>query len=107
MTLLAPYRVLDLTGEEGLLAGFLLAQLGADVIVVEAPSPAAERSITELAYNRGKRSVELDLSSSADDRARFRQLAADVDVLLTMGGSGDLAALGIDFAELSAMNPRL
>lgn len=35
MTLLGTYRVLDLSDERGHIAGFLLAQLGADVVLVE------------------------------------------------------------------------
>ena len=43
--MLSPYRVLDLSDERGLLAGQILADLGADVIIVEPPggSPARNR----------------------------------------------------------------
>ena len=61
------YRVLDLTGDRGNLAGLLLAQLGADVVAVERPEgqrarrlapfaddvPGPERSLIHRAYNRG------------------------------------------------------
>jgi len=70
------YRVLDLTGPNGWLAGFLLAQLGADVVLAEPPGGHERTSVFD-AYNRGKRSV---IASSADQIA---QLAADADVVIT------------------------
>ena len=106
---LEPYRVLDLTDDRGHFAGFLLAQLGADVIAVE-PSegqrarhrgpwaggqPDPERSLQHWAYNRGKRSVVLD------DPAELGRLAAGADVLLECG------AIDIDLASLRAANPAL
>ena len=42
--LLAPYRVLDLTDERGLLAGKILADLGADVIQIEPPGGNSART---------------------------------------------------------------
>ena len=43
--LLAPYRVLDLTDEQGLLAGKILADLGADVVQIEPPGGNPARNI--------------------------------------------------------------
>ena len=79
-TMLAPYRVLDLTDGRAELATAILAGLGADVVKVEPPGGAASRHEGQLvdgepdglaslrfhAFNRGKRSVVLDL----DDRRR-------------------------------------
>ena len=70
--MLTPYRVLDLTDERGELAGFMLAQLGAEVIAVEPPGGTRSRRMTPFAgdgttslrhaaYNRGKKSIVLDL----------------------------------------------
>src|SRR5207244_5512202 len=73
--MLAPYRVLDLTDGRAELATFVLAGLGADVIKVEPPGGSASRheppraggepdplaSLRFHAFNRGKRSVVLDL----------------------------------------------
>ena len=81
--MLSPYRVLDLTDERGHFAGLILARLGADVVAVEPPGgsparrpgplgrPTAAPS-PYLAFNRGKRSVELDL----DHRCRPGPAAA-------------------------------
>jgi crotonobetainyl-CoA:carnitine CoA-transferase CaiB-like acyl-CoA transferase len=69
--MLSSYRVIDCTDERGQLAGFMLAQLGADVLLVEPPGgssarwcppfagdrPGPETSLWHWAYNRGKRSV--------------------------------------------------
>ena len=80
--MLAPYRVLDCTDDRGHLAGLMLAQLGADVILVEPPagSPVRRRgpfagddpqhgpSLWHAAYNRGKRSVVLDASEPGGGR---------------------------------------
>ena len=68
---LAPYRVLDLSDERGLLAGWMLARLGADVVQLEprrgstarhAPpyaddAPAGENSFYWSAYASGKRGI--------------------------------------------------
>ena len=83
-SMLAPYRVLDLTDGRAELATFVLAGLGADVIKVEPPGgspsrregpladgePAALASLRFHAFNRGKRSVVLDLDDAAG-RARL------------------------------------
>ena len=87
--MLGPYRVLDLTGERCWFAGFELAQLGADVILVEPPG-GRQRGYAHDAYNRGKRSV---VAASADDVAA---LAAGADVVLhddSLPFPVDLAAL--------------
>src|SRR3954451_12716054 len=91
-TMLAPYRVLDLTDGRAELATFVLAGLGADVIKVEPPGGAASRrepprldgapdalaSLHFHAYNRGKRSVVIDLET-ADGRRDLLALAATAD----------------------------
>ena len=113
--LLAPYRVLDCTDERGAFAGLLLAQLGADVVLVEPPDggrtrrtapfvddvPGVERSLVHQVLNRGKRSVVAERSALLD-------LVTDVDVLLTSGGPAELTAAGIPSADvLLGRNPGL
>jgi crotonobetainyl-CoA:carnitine CoA-transferase CaiB-like acyl-CoA transferase len=108
------YRVLDLTDDRGHLAAFILGGLGADVILVEPPegSPARrigpfaggedhpERSLTFWAWNRGKRSVVLDLTA-ADGIAALQRLAAGADVVITSGPPP------VDLDALRAANPAL
>ena len=105
---LSAYRVLDLTDERGQFAGYLLAQLGADVICIEPPEgqrsrrqgpfvdaePGDERSLWHLAYNRGKRSV-------VAGGEQLAALAAGADVVL------DCGAVPVDLAALRADNPAL
>ncbi len=76
--LLSPYRVLDLTGQGGLLCGKILADLGADVIQVEPPGGSdarrrgpffndeahPEKSLFWWAYAANKRSITLNLDST-------------------------------------------
>jgi crotonobetainyl-CoA:carnitine CoA-transferase CaiB-like acyl-CoA transferase len=117
--MLSPYRVLDCTDHRGHLAGSMLAQLGADVVLVEPPGGSvirrrpplaadtsangAELSLWHVAHNRGKRSVVLDLTE-ADQRQQFDRLAAGADILLW---SGRPASLPFDLDELLARHPRL
>src|SRR6188508_176038 len=92
---LAGIRVIELADEQAEYCGLTLAGLGADVIKVEPPggSPTRrigpfyqdvedpERSLFFWQYNRGKRSIVLDLRQE-EDRDRFRSLVATADVLL-------------------------
>lgn len=122
--MLSPYRVLDLTDGRGQLAGLMLAWLGAEVIAVEPPggtetrhlapyaggataTPDPEASLTHWAYNRGKKSVVLDLDGSEADRDALRRLAAGADVLVESRAPGAMAALGLGPDDLAAVNPAL
>ena len=49
--MLSDYRVLDLTDERGHLAGFILAQMGAEVIAIEPPSGSTARQLGPFAGN--------------------------------------------------------
>jgi crotonobetainyl-CoA:carnitine CoA-transferase CaiB-like acyl-CoA transferase len=96
-------RVLELADEQAEYCGMVLAGLGADVVKVEPPggSPTRrigpyygdiedpERSLFFWQYNRGKRSVVLDLDR-LEDGARFEQLLATADVLLESTPTGYL-----------------
>ena len=112
--MLDPYRVIDLTDERGNLAAFILAGLGADVVLVEPPDGAASRrrgpfagdvddgehSLTFWGWNRGKRSVVLDLDT-ADGQAALAELCAGADAVIECG------AVPVDLAALRAANPAL
>src|SRR3954469_20860675 len=103
--MLSEYRVLDLSDERGLLCGHILAQLGADVVHVEAPT-SGPRSATWAAYARGSRSVALDLDDPID-RERFLELVEGVDAVLESADPGTWEAKGLGYDELSARNPAL
>ena len=119
--MLEPYRVLDLTDERGQLAGQMLAQLHAEVILIEPPDGSTSRSIgpfandavgpetslRHLGFNRGKASVVLDLAASAADRDQLRELVKGADVLIESAGPGAWASLGLGYDDLAAINPAL
>ena len=79
--ILEPYRVLDFTDERGEIGPMLMGDLGADVIRVEPPGGSKARGslprlasagsdalggLPFLAFNRNKRSLELDPANDAD-----------------------------------------
>ena len=113
-------RVVELAREPLALAGKLLADMGADAILVEPPGgdpsrsyppfqddiAGDDRSLYWWHYHTSKRSVVLDLDS-ADGQARFRALIATADVLLEAEPRQRLKALGLDYEELAALKPDL
>jgi formyl-CoA transferase len=118
-------RVLDLSR---ILAGpwatQLLADLGADVLKIEKPGSgddtrswgppwltdnhgqATAESAYFLAANRGKRSLAIDFGQPAGAEL-VRRLACDSQVLVENFKPGGLAAYGLDWASLRALNPAL
>ena len=118
-------RVLDLSR---VLAGpwctQTLADLGADVIKIERPGSgddtrtwgppflkdAQGEDTAEAAYylgaNRNKRSVTCDIAHS-DGQALIQELVKHCDVFVENFKVGDMARYGLDFASLSALNPKL
>ncbi len=118
--LLTPYRVIELAGPLGSLTGRILADLGADVILVEPPSgdPArtrpphlvcpdgARQSLAWLVVHANKRGVTLDLERE-DDRARLRELVREADFFIESFPPGYLAARGLGYRDLRALNPHL
>ena len=113
-------RVLDLTGRQGGYCGLLLANLGAEVILVEPPGGDPMRvqgpfkddvahpdgSLSFAAYHTNKRGIIVDLENSAD-RETFLNLARGADVLLEDKPVGYLDKLGLGFSELRAINSTL
>ena len=118
-------RVLDLSR---VLAGpwctQTLADLGADVIKIERPGSgddtrtwgppflkdAQGQDTAEAAYylgaNRNKRSVTCDIAHS-DGQALITELVKHCDVFVENFKVGDMARYGLDYASLSAINPKL
>jgi crotonobetainyl-CoA:carnitine CoA-transferase CaiB-like acyl-CoA transferase len=110
MAYLDGLRVLDCTDERGLLAGRLLADLGADVVQVEPPggSPArrvlprsGEASLYWDTYAANKRGIVCDLDTE-EGRADFHRLVAAADFLFESSAPGSFHP-----AELRRINPRL
>lgn len=110
-------RVVELaTVITGPYAGQMLADLGADVIKVEAPagdgfrgwdgSAATQVRPAFAAYNRGKRSIAIDLKT---DRGRelLLRLVADADAVVENFRPGVADRLGIGYDDLRAVNPRI
>jgi crotonobetainyl-CoA:carnitine CoA-transferase CaiB-like acyl-CoA transferase len=118
--MLSPYRVLDLSDDQGIFCSFVLGELGADVVCVEPPGgsrarrqgPFAgdvrepERSLFWWAYARNKRSVVLD-PESLDDRGALLPLIESADVLVESRKPGEMDRLGLGFEELARLNPSL
>ncbi len=112
---LSGVRVLEL-GQliAGTYGGMLLADFGADVIKVEAPtgdigrnpqvSPIGANDALFLTMNRGKRSVVLDLKSELGVSVFYR-LVANSDVVVANYRAGVLERLGLDYNRLRSINP--
>jgi crotonobetainyl-CoA:carnitine CoA-transferase CaiB-like acyl-CoA transferase len=114
---LAGLRVLDLTRVvAGPFATAIFADLGADVIKIEAPrtgddyrygpSPPGQTSLSFQNNNRGKRSITLDVRS-ADGRELLLRLVDRADALVENFRAGYLAKCGLGPEVLQARNPRL
>jgi crotonobetainyl-CoA:carnitine CoA-transferase CaiB-like acyl-CoA transferase len=104
---LAGLTVLDLsTCPAGAMTTMLLADSGADVLLIETGLPSEVDPVAYRVWHRGKRSVELDLNSGAG-RDALARLATTADVLIESFPPAVAAELGIDRACLAARNPRL
>jgi len=117
---LSPYRVVDMTDHRGLLAGRMLAQLGADVIQLEPPggatarevgpfdesAPQALRSLYWAAYASCKRGATCDIDTDAG-RALFLRLIAKADFLIESEPPGAMAERGLSHETLRSANPAL
>ena len=118
-------RVLDLARlGPGMYGSMLLADFGADVLMVEIPPGAvprfdragdgeseeaaarADREVATNAFRRNKRSIALNLREP-EGRDLFFRLVDDADVVLDGFRPGVTQRLGIDYAALSARNPRI
>jgi formyl-CoA transferase len=101
-------RVVDLTSYiAGSYAAMMLADLGADVVKVEAPTGDNFRELPGFfGWNRGKRSIAVDLKTP-EGRAVVERLAARGDVCMENMRPGVADRLGVGYGRLSAVNPRL
>ncbi|MDT7882092.1 MAG: CaiB/BaiF CoA-transferase family protein [Thermoproteus sp.] len=115
---LAGIRVVDMTSAmAGPFATMLLADLGAEVVKVEPPEGDQSRDWGPPFYgekyssyfasiNRGKKSVVVNLKSEGGRRVLYR-LVERADVFLESFRPGTAAKLGVDYAALRGVNPRL
>ncbi|MFG3693178.1 CaiB/BaiF CoA-transferase family protein [Stutzerimonas stutzeri] len=122
---LSHIRVLDLSRVlAGPWAGQILGDLGAEVIKIERPRTGDDTrhwgppylkdqqgdNTSEAAYylsaNRNKQSLTLDFTQPEGQRI-IRDLVAECDVLLENFKVGGLAAYGLDYESLKAINPKL
>jgi crotonobetainyl-CoA:carnitine CoA-transferase CaiB-like acyl-CoA transferase len=113
------FRVLDFTQNiAGPMAGQVLADLGAEVIKIEAPVGEAARHITAvlpgrpplatlfLPHNRGKKSVIADLTN-AETKEQILRLADTADVVLEGFRPGVMERMGLGPGEMRSRNPKL
>ena len=101
-------RVLDLSrGIAGPMTTMFLVDNGADVIRIEPTSgdPFAQQTGYRV-WNRGKRSVRLDLHG-VDGRRQFDQLVQQSDIVVDSFSWGTTTRLGVDHDALSVLNPRI
>ena len=106
---LAGIKVLNLgTVIAGAYAGTILANLGAEVIKIEGPEADPFRSDGSqfLVYNRGVRGLGLDLKQPAA-RDVFLDMVRSADVVIDNYRLGVRNRLGIGYATLKAINPRI
>ena len=118
---LSGIRVLDLTHMlSGPYGSMILADLGAETIKVEPLSGEGTRKLLAtdpnnsldgmgayyITLNRNKKSVAVDLKTE-EGLALFKDLVGNVDIVISNFGAGVPKRLGIDYASLSAVNPRI
>jgi alpha-methylacyl-CoA racemase len=99
----------------GPMATLLLAEAGAEVVKIERrdggedlrayPSPWGRDSVYFALLNRGKKSLALDLKSSAD-RAALEPLLARADILVEQFRPGVMDRLGLGYNHVAALNPK-
>ena len=118
--LLKGLRMLDLADEKGALCGKMFADMGAEVIKVEPPegcstrrippflddAPGLDRSTYFLAYGAGKKSITLNLEN-VEGRELLLELVKRSDFLVESFPLGHLDSLGLGYATLAELNPRL
>ncbi len=110
-------KVLDFsTLLPGPYASMMLADMGAEVLRIESASrPDLVRELAPMVgdssaahqfLNRGKRAIALDLKQPQAIEL-VKRMVADTDILLEQFRPGVMARLGLDYATLQQINPRL
>ncbi len=118
--LLSGLRVVEYADEKGEYVGLILAGLGAEVIKIEPPegsptrrigpfledTPGPERSLHFMAYNRGKKSITLDIHG-AEAKPKLQALLASAHILVEGAGGAIHQALGLDHQGMIKAFPGL
>ena len=112
---LCSLKVLDLT-DGNPYTGSMFADYGADVLKIENPiggdsirrrgAKDKEEGFYQAFYNRGKKSMTLDISKSAGGEA-LKRLAPHFDMLVVNKPEEEMKKLGLGYEDLKAVNPRL
>lgn len=107
-------KVLDFSqGVAGPHAGMLCAQHGADVVKIEPPAgdwgrglgrQYGDLSIFAAVYNRGKRSLAVDMKDAEAQRI-LSDVAAQTDVIIEAFRPGVMKRFGLDYESVRARNP--
>ena len=110
---LSGLKVLDCTHViAGAYCSLILADLGADVVKIEPPAGESTRVIGAAGFrafdfvNRNKRAIALDLATERGADV-VRKLAETADVFVENYRPGSMDKMGLGYAELSKINPRL
>lgn len=102
----------------GPLCGQLLADMGAEIIKIERPGEGngdAGRenapiykgmSLYYAAYNRGKKTLTLDISKE-DGKEIFRELVKEYDIIVQNFRPGTLEKMGLGYEDLKQINPKI
>jgi crotonobetainyl-CoA:carnitine CoA-transferase CaiB-like acyl-CoA transferase len=112
--------VLDLGDERGLLAGWMLARLGADVVQLEPPdgssarlvgpfaddAPRGQNSLYWSAYAAGKRGISCNIAHPSGSEL-LQKLLACADILIESQHPGAVQIPGLAVAAIRAAHPRL
>jgi crotonobetainyl-CoA:carnitine CoA-transferase CaiB-like acyl-CoA transferase len=113
MAALTGLKVLDCTHViAGAYCSMILADLGADVVKIEPPAGETTRGHPGAAFrafdfvNRNKRAIALDLTTGRGAEV-LRKLAETADVFVENYRPGSLDRMGLGYAQLAEINPRL
>src|SRR3954466_6843213 len=118
--MLAGLRVVEFASSHAAMAGKLLGDLGAEVILVEPPdghasrwfapfvtdTPGVERSLWWHHYNTSKRGIVIDPCTDSG-HSELWQLLQGADVVLEGEAPGRLEQLGLDYEDVRRENRQL